>query len=305
MAAPYPGHPAAIGVIFCQDAISGPSRRCVRPHSERVEEVEETQTRRFGGRPAAVAVLVVAAVAGGLLALGPDDVPRPAAPVIRADTVTGAGAPAPAQDLAALIDERRKALRTHPDDEASWTVLGTAYLEQARRTADPSYYPKSEEALRRSLRLRSAKDGNHAAMVGMGALANARHDFATARSWGERVRAAEPLRWTVYPVLIDAYTQLGAYEEATGAVQRLLDLRPGLAAFTRAGYELEMHGKAGEAKSALEQAAQVAASPAETSFCLHRIGELAWERGDVREALRQYEAALRADPDSHPALAAR
>ncbi|MFC7309872.1 tetratricopeptide repeat protein [Streptomyces monticola] len=243
----------------------------------------------------AVAALAVAGIGSWLLTLGPGEPPPPAPPA--------AVAPASAPDLPQLLDARQKWLRAHPDDDRSWAVLGSAYVEQARRGADPSYYPKAQAALERSLKLRP--EGNVDALVGMGALANARHDFAAARDWGERARRAAPARWPAYPVLVDAYTQLGDYPAARDALQRLLDLRPGLPAFTRAGYELEMRGRGDEAADALHRALDDATSRSDRAFCLHRLGELAWERGEVRGALRSYEDALRADAKAHQALAGR
>ncbi|MER5890618.1 tetratricopeptide repeat protein [Streptomyces sp. NPDC001941] len=240
-------------------------------------------------------VLTVGAVTATLVALGPlDSPPRSAPPRVPAAAAGPVGT--------AELTER---LRAHPDDHRAWSALGVAEVEEARRTADPAHYTKAQRALERSLALRPAGPGNTDAMVGMGALANARHDFAGARRWGERVRAARPDLWTVYPVLADAYTQLGDEPAATTAVQRLLDLRPGLAAFTRAAYEFETHGRAPQAAEALERARDVAGTPADVAFCLHRLGELAWERGDAQGALRRYEEALRADPDAHAALAGR
>ncbi|MBC9713710.1 tetratricopeptide repeat protein [Streptomyces sp. TRM66268-LWL] len=250
----------------------------------------------LGRRPAAtgLACVVVGAVTAGLLSLSPDAPPRPAH--------GNPAASAAAQDVPAQIDARRAWLREHPKDATVWAGLALGYLEQARRTADFSYYGRAEKALKRSLSLRP---GNVTALVGMGTLANARHDFAAAERWGEQARRAEPGNWTVYPVLADAYTQLGAYPKATAAVQRLLDLKPGVAAFTRAGYELEMQGRTDAAEGALRRALEDAAVPAERAFCLHRLGELDWERGRPEQAYARYEEALRADPGAHAALAAR
>ena len=51
-------------------------------------------------------------------------------------------------------DGARQRFRTfmqQPADAAGWAQLGSAYVEQARLTVDPTLYPKSESALRRSL----------------------------------------------------------------------------------------------------------------------------------------------------------
>src|SRR4029077_18163707 len=102
-------------------------------------------------------------------------------------------------------------LRTAPKDSASWAALGSLYVEQARVTADQTYYPKDEGSLRRSLAI---DDKNNVdALVGLGQLANARHDFAGGRRWAERARALNPNRAAVYGVLGDSLSELGRYPD--------------------------------------------------------------------------------------------
>ncbi|SDJ51254.1 tetratricopeptide repeat protein [Streptomyces indicus] len=261
---------------------------------ETIKEQRARQPRRRKAAATAVACAVVGGLTAGLISLGPEAPPRPAQGAV---PVT-----AGAQDLGEQIAARRAWLREHPKDATVWAGLAAGYIEQARRSADFSYHSRAEEALERALAL---SPGHVPALVGMGALANARHDFAAARTWGERAQRAEPGNWTVYPVLADAYTQLGRYPQATAAVQRLLDLKPGVPAFTRAAYELEMQGRTDEAAEALRRALEDASDPADRAFCLHRLGELDWERGRVAPALARYEEALRADPAAHAALAGR
>lgn len=185
----------------------------------------------------------------------------------------------------------------------TWAELGTAYVEKARITANPAFYPKAEGALRTSLT--QQPDDNGTALTGMGALANARHDFAAARDWGERARAVLPYTAAVYGVLTDAYTQLGDTEAATTAVQRMLDLRPGVSSFTRAAYEFELHGRVDDARDALDRALVDAVDAADIAFCRYRLGELAFDNGDVDTAERHYEAGLRAVPRDPPLLQGR
>ncbi|MEU6868675.1 tetratricopeptide repeat protein [Streptomyces sp. NPDC046876] len=277
---------------------------------DRIEEeaLQPAPPVTFTGRKTVVAAAIaVVLVAGALLIrpARPADDARPPGPMERAASAVGMGAPASAVDLTALVADREKWLEAHPRDDASWAVLGAAYLEQGRRTADPGWYPKAEKALKRSLELRPAEKGNVDAMTGMGSLANARGDFGTGRKWGELLRAQGPQRWTAYPVLVDAYTGLGDYKNAETAMQRLMDLRPGVAAYLRASQVYRDRGWREDAAMALESAAGAAKSPAEKAYVLYRIGELAWERGDPGEALRQYEAALRTDPAQADALGGR
>lgn len=279
-----------------------------RDASQREEWQPPAPPVTFTGRKTLVAAAIAVVLIVGALVIRPareGDDARPPGPGERARAAVGMGVPAAAVDLSALVADREKWVAGHPDDEASWAVLGTAYVEQARRTADPGWYPKAEQALKRSLEVRPAEKGNFDAMTGMGALANARRDFGTAKRWGELVRAQAPKRWTAYPVLVDAYTGLGDYKAAEKAMERLVDLRPGLAAFIRASQVYRDRGWREDATMSMEHAGGAAKSPAEKAYVLFRLGELAWERGEEAEALRQYEAALRTDPAQAEALGGR
>jgi tetratricopeptide (TPR) repeat protein len=212
-------------------------------------------------------------------------------------TVRPAGQ-APADQLSAGIARAQQHLRAVPGDYVAWAALGSAYTERARVTADPTYYPKAEGALRHSLKLRPT--GNPAALAGLGALANARHGFATARDLAHRALRADPYSADAYGVLADALTQLGNAPAATKAVQHMLDLRPGLAAYARASYDLEQQGRLGAAAALMRRALGDAVDPADIAFCRYQLGELAWRTGRLDEAAAQYAAGQAADPTYLP-----
>ncbi len=259
---------------------------------------------RIRGRAVAGAV-VGCAVLGGVLMVLPlepagSGAPSPAAGA-QALAAVSAGVPAALPDLSVLIGEREVHLRRHPEDAGSWAVLGAAYVEQGRRTADAAYYPKAERALRTSLKGRAK--GNAEALAGMAALANARRDFRAARDWGEAALKADRTRWTTYPPLIDAYTGLGDYKAAGRALEKLLKLRSGPAVLARAAAVYRDRGRREDAAVALSDAAAGAEAPAERAAYLERAGQLAFERGDLEEALRYFQEAVRLDPDQRAALA--
>ncbi|WNI24532.1 tetratricopeptide repeat protein [Streptomyces sp. ITFR-16] len=254
------------------------------------------------------------AVAGAVLVTGavvavPDEdkdaAPPVAGPVSRAMTATAAGSPASLADLTALIGDRQKWVGTHPSDAQSWAVLGSAYVEWGRRSADPASYGRAEQALKRSLNVRPGENGNEAAWVGLAALANARHDFVTAKKWGETVRSRQPKQWTVYPELIDAYNGLGDQKSAITAVEKYTALRAGVPALERTAEMYRDRGWREDALATAQDAADRAKTPPEKAACLSLLGDLAWERGEPQEAVAQYGAALRTDPAHHPALAGR
>ncbi|WP_327315391.1 tetratricopeptide repeat protein [Streptomyces sp. NBC_01235] len=244
---------------------------------------------------------------GGVLMALPGDEPAvrqaPApAPGAQAGTAIRAGVPAALSDLAVLIDERESRVRAHPKDARSWAVLGTAYVEQGRRTAATALlYPRAEQALRTSLKVRPR--GNAEALDGLAALSNARRDFPAALAWGEAARKLAPTRWTTYPQLIDAYTGLGDYKKARQALDRLMALHSGPAVRARAAGVYWDWGRREDAQAALADAAAGASAPAEQAAWLERAGQLSFERGEREDALRHFQEAVRLDPDQRAAQA--
>ncbi|MFJ6437577.1 tetratricopeptide repeat protein [Streptomyces sp. NPDC091416] len=233
-----------------------------------------------------------AAVAGclaGLLSLGP-----------RHETHPGAAAPqtaaAPGAADLALATARERTER-YPREAAVWSDLARAEVEQARVTLDASRLDAADKALRTSLALRE-KD-NYAAVTGQGLVANARHEFAEGRDFGLRATRMAPDRADGYAVLADAQIQLGDYPAARAAVQRLLDIAPAGAAYSRAAYDLETNGRPADAAIALQRAVDSASTADERAFAEARLGDLAWSRGAVDRAERHYRLALDAVP-GHP-----
>lgn len=246
-------------------------------------------------RPVAIAAFVIGVVLVGVTATtvitGAGRTPANASPTTSASAVPSA----PLDQLSSTIAKTQQALQAKPGDWQAWAVLGSAYVQQARATADPSYYPKSEGALQKSLGLHP--DGNDAALSGMGALANARHEFAHAADLARQAQAINAYGSTSYGVLADALIQLGDYDGATAAAQRMLDLSPGVSSFTRASYDLELHGRTDAARTVLQKALDDSTDPLDIAFCHTYLGQLAFNLGDLAGAEKEYSAGLVLTPE--------
>jgi tetratricopeptide (TPR) repeat protein len=259
-----------------------------------------------------ISTAVVTLLAAALLTFGHngDDPAQVAGGANAGQSATGASAgvttavPASSRNsLSGAIEAAQVRLRTLPKDYQTWAQLGSAYVQQARVTGDPSYYPKAQGALEHSLQLKPTD--NVAAMIGQGSLANARHEFSQARDWGRKATAANPYQAGGYGVLADALTQLGDYTGADTAVQKMLDLQPGLASFSRASYAFEERGQTSQARDAMKRALAEATDPADVGFCRYYLGELDFNSGDPKAAMEQYRLGLLAAPNSDPLLAGR
>lgn len=192
------------------------------------------------------------------------------------------------------IEAVRERLERVPDDWQARARLGIAHVEQARITADPSHYPRAEEALRASLE--EQPDGNDLAATGMGALANARHEFADAATWAERALRINPHNATAWGVLADARVQLGHYDRATRAVQRMLDIRPDLPALTRASYDLELRGRVEDATALMQRALDQTHSASALAWVHTQLSHLAFSTGDLDAARAHADRGLTLAP---------
>ena len=204
----------------------------------------------------------------------------------------------------ASLDQTISSLQAHlldvPGDHVAWATLGLAYVQQAKVTVNPDYYPKAEGVLAKSLAINNTD--NFLAYAGMASLANARHDFADAKQHAERGLAINPYSSLLYGALSDAEIQLGEYEAAFADVQRMVDLSPDTSSLSRASYTWELRGDTEQATALMQQALDAAPTGANRAFALSCLGELAFNTGDANAALAYYRSALEQSPDDSAAL---
>ncbi len=218
-------------------------------------------------------------------------------------SVSGAGvAVGPGRSADAIVALQARLQRV-PQDYSSWAALGLAYVGQARTTGDPSYYPKAEGVLNRSREINAVD--NDGAAAGMAALAGARHDFVAAAEWARRGLVINPSNALLYGALNDAETQLGNYDEAFEAAQRMVDLRPDTSSLARASYTWELRGDVARATELMQRALTASAGPADRAFTRYQLGELAFNAGDPQAALAHYRSGLDADASYVPLLQGR
>jgi tetratricopeptide (TPR) repeat protein len=199
------------------------------------------------------------------------------------------------------IASLQQRLREIPDDWRGFAQLGLAYVAQARVTADPSWYPKAEGVLRRSLRLQPNENVDGA--LGVGALDLARHDFAAALREGRRASDLNPYSADAYGVIGDALLELGRYDRAFEAFQTMVDTRPDLASYARVAYARELVGDVLGAERAMRMAFDAAGTPSDSAWTAYQLGELAFGSGDVGSARGWYARGLDLDRAYVPNLA--
>lgn len=201
----------------------------------------------------------------------------------------------PLTDAGALVaNTTDQALNDGIDDANDHALLGAAELQLARETADPAHYARAEEAFGRSLEI---DPDNLEALIGTGILALARHDFAAALAIGEAAVVAHPSVPRLYGLIGDAQVELGRYDEALITIQRMVDLRPDLASYSRVSYLRELHGDLPGAIEAMQLAVEAGGSATEnTEYVRVQLGHLLFAIGDLAAAESAFRASLERFP---------
>jgi tetratricopeptide (TPR) repeat protein len=250
------------------------------------------------GRRAAILVggaiavaLALGSLVGGVLA--EPSSPSPAA-VPRAGLADRALAGAAGGVAATTVASLEAQVQARPDDAGLLTQLGFAYQLRWRETGDASYLPRSSAALRRALGVRPDEPN---AVLGLGSLALIRHDFRDALTLGRRAQRLLPGSGRPFGVIGDALVELGRYDEAFDAFQRMVNLRPNLASYARVAYARELTGDRVGALQAMRLALESGGGqPEPTAFTLVEIAKLEVGLGRTRAAARHVRAALRVLP---------
>jgi tetratricopeptide (TPR) repeat protein len=241
---------------------------------------------------AVAAVVAIASLLGGVLRHGSPAGGHAAAAASlaapRLDSAFGAA------KTAAQIRDLQQTLRSSPTDVRSYALLGLAYQQRARETGDPTYYSKSGGVLRRALRL----DPNDLlATSGLGSLSLARHRFGEALTLGRRARRISPFTARSYGVIGDALVELGRYEQAFAAFNRMASLKPSLSSYARVSYARELLGDVAGAAAAMRLAVDAAVGQPEATAWTHvQLGKLFISHGRLGPAEREFRAALAAFP---------
>ncbi|MEO6350009.1 MAG: tetratricopeptide repeat protein [Candidatus Limnocylindrales bacterium] len=259
---------------------------------------------RLVGALFVVGLVIVVAV--GFILLGPPS-QRTSAQRLAEMAPPGAGsgqyvAPQNATATETEIAKRYNTVREFPDTTAAYVLLGYAYLQHVREVGDPSDYGRAGAALTEA-RQRDPK--NVDAIIGLGVLALARHEFSVGLDLGRAALVLAPRSARAHGVIVDALTELGRYDEAVASSQEMVDLRPDLASLSRVAYQRELHGDVDGAISAMSRAydASAGTSLENREYLRVLIGDLHLLKGDLVTARQIYAVSLDASPGFVWALA--
>ncbi len=203
------------------------------------------------------------------------------------------------------IEQGQQALQRLPGKLEHWILLGRLWIQKARESADPGFYLNAGACADEALQL----DPSSPLALGLQAqVALNDHRFDDALTLAQRALASAPEDLVLLGVKSDALLELGRFDEAVAAAQQMMDLKPNLAAYTRASYFRWLQGDMGGAKAAAWKAANSGRStkdPEPHAWALVQAALLFWHAGDHEGALAGFDKALESLAEFPPALAGK
>jgi tetratricopeptide (TPR) repeat protein len=202
------------------------------------------------------------------------------------------------EHLQRTIDTMRSRLRQHPLDATAAVSLADALLRQARVSGNAGLAAVAEEAL---LRVLKDEPLEYDARRMLAAVYLSEHRFHEAIREATRTRDQRPTDDWNDGVLGDGHLELGEYDDAFAAFQRMLDARPTAGAYARAAYAFELRGRLDAALDAMRLSTDATPPSDPESLAWHhaQIGDLYRQLDKLDAADFEYRWAERSFP-GHP-----
>ena len=192
-------------------------------------------------------------------------------------------------------------VKAQPDVLHYRNLLAGSYIQKVRETVDFSYLERASQILAEVLAV-DAK--NYEAMRLRTEIALERHEFRLAAEYSRKLTVSAPNDSWNWGTLGDALTELGDYEGAAEAIQKMVNIRPDLSSYNRAAYFRFLYNDPENAVKIMRMAISAGSPMAEnTAWCEVELGKILLKTGKLQEAGDAFQSALRRFPNYHPALA--
>lgn len=184
-----------------------------------------------------------------------------------------------------------KTIEAAPNSAKGYVLLSSAYIKRARSTSDFSLNHKAETAVDNALQI---EPQNLNARKLKASLLATFHRFPDARNAVLELENEIPNDPFIYGVLTDANAELGNYDEAIAAAQKMVDLRPNSSSYARVGHIRSLHGDHKGAIEMLELAIKTA-DPMDKeaqSWGFVQLGKEYFKAGELDPAEKAFEKSL-------------
>jgi tetratricopeptide (TPR) repeat protein len=202
-------------------------------------------------------------------------------------------------------DERIKMYQTlanyKPGDAHYQSLLAGAFIQKMRETMDAGYLDRASKIVDNVL---SAAATDYEALRLRSQIELERHNFTKVAEYSRELIASSPEDPWNWGTLGDSLMELGQYDKAAEAYQRMVSMRPDLSSYNRASYYRFVSGDAAGAIQVMQRAIDAGSRSMENvAWCYVDLGNMYFKIGQVSDADRAYLSALRAFPGYYPAYA--
>lgn len=199
-------------------------------------------------------------------------------------------------------DALTKKIKKNPSDIKSLLALTSLYIQEGRVTGNLSYY--NGAAMKCIDQVSKTEPNNFEGLTFRSMILLSEHRFNEGLLVAREVQKINPYNAFVYGLMVDANVELGNYEAALEAADKMVSIRPDLRSYSRIAYLREIHGDFPGAISAMKMAVDAGVPGDEnTEWCRVQLGKLYEQTGKVKEAKMHYTIALNSRPGYPYALA--
>ena len=192
-------------------------------------------------------------------------------------------------------------MKTKPENLHFQNLLAGAYIQKVRESMDYSYLDRASQILTSVI---SQDARNYEAARLRTEVALERHDFKLAAEYSRALidwSSSDAWNWGT---LGDALIEMGDYDKAADAYQKMVNLHPDLASYNRAAYFRFINNDVENAIKFMNLAISSGSALAEnTAWCEVELGKMQLKTGATATAEESFKTALRYFPNYHPALA--
>jgi tetratricopeptide (TPR) repeat protein len=192
-------------------------------------------------------------------------------------------------------------VKAQPEVAHYQNLLAGAYIQKVRESMDFSYLERASQIVNSVL---ATDSKNYEAARLRTEISLERHEFKRAAEYSLALTEWSPSDPWNQGTLGDAYMEMGDYDKAADAYQKMVSLRPDLSSYNRAAWFRFVSNDPDNAVIFMKLAISSGSPMAEnTAWCEVELGKILLKTGKVKEAAEAYKAALRSFPNYHPALA--
>ncbi len=179
-------------------------------------------------------------------------------------------------------------IQAKPENLHYQNLLAGSYIQKMRETTDFSYLDRAAQIVGNVI---SADSQNYEALRLRSEVELERHHFKQVAEYSRQLMEISPNDPWNWGTLGDAMVEMGDYEAAAEAYQKMVVLRPDLASYNRAAWFRFLSGDMPGAIEIMQRAVKSGGGPENTAWCLVELGHLYLKNGQFDEAEQAYGAA--------------